>query len=106
MDSQIEKDEQRLEQLRDYLTENGHYNLRVVPGRGICSLQEFLFTIGLCEGLDESGWQGRWCYPKAKILESVVALTVWDGKEDPVGDWIKYKGYRGEYDNPKLIKNV
>lgn len=101
----LEKDELRLEQLRDYLTQNGYYNLRVVPGRGICGLMKFIYTIGLVEGLNEINYEGRWCYPKSKIIESVVAITLWDGKEDPIGDWIKYKGKRGEYENPKLVKD-
>lgn len=103
MTEQLEKDKIRLEEIRDYLTENGYYNLRIVPGRGICGLMEFVYTIGLCEGLDEMGYQGRWCYDKKDILQSVIAITIWDGLNDPVGDWIKYKGYRGEYGNPKKV---
>lgn len=78
------------------LKENGYYNIREVPGRGICGLTGFIFTVGLVEGLTEFGYSGRYCYPREKILEAVIAIEVWDGKDDPKGDWIKYKGEKGE----------
>lgn len=78
------------------LKAHGYYNIREIPGRGICGLMEFLFTIGLCEGLTDIGYSGRYCYPKELILESVIAIETWDGQGDPKGDWIKYKGEKGE----------
>lgn len=87
------------EQLIEELKAQGYYNIRVVPGRGLCGLMQFLFTIGLCEELTPIGYSGRYCYPKEKILESVIAIETWDGQSDPVGSWIKYKGSKGERHN-------
>lgn len=87
------------EELIEFLKSEGYYNIREVPGRGLCGLMEFVFTIGLCEGLDEHSYSGRYCYPKELIMESVVAIEVWDGMDDPIGGWIKYKGDKGERSN-------
>ena len=83
-----------------FLKSEGYYNIREVPNRGLCGLREFITTIGLVEGLSRTGYAGRYCYPKKSILDSVVAIESWDGKDDPIGDWIVYKGNRGEYLNP------
>lgn len=100
MSEQFEKDVKMLEKLKPFLEENGYKHLRVVEGRGICGLEPFLYTVGLCYGLDEIGRRGRYCYPHKDALQAVVALAVWDGKEDPIGKWIKHKGYDGDYWNP------
>lgn len=84
------------EELKTFLTEQGYYNLREIPGRGMCGLMDFIFTVGLCEGLTEDTFSGRYCYPKELIKESIIAIELWDGKEDPIGEWIKYKGSKGE----------
>jgi hypothetical protein len=94
-------DQERLEILREELTEAGYFNLRVVEGRGICGLRQFIYTLGMCYGLNNVGYEGRYCYPHANSVSAVIALTVWDGKEDPMGNWIKHKGGIGEYSNPK-----
>jgi len=88
-------------ELIEWLTEQGYQQVREIPGRGLCGLKEFIFTIGICEGLNEHSFEGRWCYPKDIILEAALAYGTWDGVSDPPGDWIKYKG-RTEYSNPKL----
>jgi hypothetical protein len=102
-------DEERLEILREELTEAGYFNLRVVEGRGICGLMQFIYTLGMCYGLNNVGYEGRYCYPYANSVSAVIALAVWDGKEDPKGDWIKHKGGVGDYSNPKntnILKDV
>lgn len=99
MSEQYEKDLLELERIRPILEENGYFQLRVVEGRGICGLEMFLFTVGLCYGLDYCGRRGRYCYPHSLAPEAVMALAVWDGKEDPMGRWIKHKGYAGEWEN-------
>jgi hypothetical protein len=99
MTSDLEKDLARLEILREELTKEGYINLRVIEGRGICGLREFIFTIGLCEGLTNIGYSGRYCYSKEQngLFNAILGLKLWDGKDDPTGPWIKYKGKRGEY---------
>ena len=81
------------------LESEGYYNIRYVQGKGLCGLREFLFTIGLCYGLEENSYAGRYCYPKHSATDSHIALTTWNGKGDPIGNWIKHKGFGGEYTN-------
>ena len=93
-------DLERLEKNRATLESEGYFELRVVEGRGICGLQKFLFTVGLCEGIATNGfdtYDGRYCYPHEYTIDAVMALKLWDGKQDPKGRWIKYKGKKGEY---------
>lgn len=102
---QFEKDLKRLEILREQLENDGWLHLRVVEGRGICGFCPFIYTMGLCYGVDNVGWFGRWCYPHAEAYNAYLAFAVWDGKEDPLGKWVKYKGRDAEYENPKLQEN-
>jgi len=93
-------DLERLEFYKTTLESEGFFALKVVEGRGICGLMKFIFTIGLCEGIATNGmdsWEGRWCYPHENALDAVLSIEVWDGKEDPKGRWLKYKGKKGEY---------
>ena len=82
-----------------YLEKQGYQRIKEIPKRGLCGLQEFVFTIGLIHDLDEDGYGGRWCYPKERAVDAVLALELWDGEGDPPGPWIKYKG-SVEYSNP------
>jgi len=74
--------------------------LREIPGRGLCALFRFMFTVGLVYGIDEIGYVGRYCY--SNLADAKKDLGIWDGKEDPPGDWIKHKG-ETEYSNKKSI---
>lgn len=103
MSEQFEKDLKRLEVLREQLEQNGYFSLKVIEGRGICGLNKFIFTVGLCFGLDHVGFDGRWCYEHVHAVDAALALEIWDGKNDPPGRWIKYKGKYAEYWNPKSI---
>lgn len=93
------------EQIADYKEKGFHY-VKEVPGRGVCGLYEFLFTIAIVSHIQPDGdyymWRGGWCYPKENVMEALVALHTWDGEEDPEGCWVKYKGEGGEYRNPAL----
>jgi hypothetical protein len=80
-----------------YLEEQGYFGVKEISGRGICGLMRFAFTVGLCYGLDETGYVGRYCY--SELLDAKTALRDWDGIGDPPGPWIKHKGYV-EYSNP------
>jgi hypothetical protein len=103
MSEQFENDLKILERLKEYLGENGYFNLKVVEGRGICGLQKFIYTVGLCYGIDDIGYKGRYCYEHKYAMDAALAIAIWDGEEDPAGRWLKYKGNRGEYQNPKLM---
>ena len=88
------------EDLFNYLEGQGYANLRIIDGRGLCGLRRFMFTTGICEGLDEDGYTGRWCFETKE--EAKIEFDKWDGKDNPGGEWIKYKGQNGEYSNPNL----
>lgn len=81
-------------EIQEFLEKEGFTQLREVEGRGICGIMRFMFTVGLVYGLDTTGYKGRWCYDNA--IEPIAALSIWDGKDDPIGNWIKYKGEDGE----------
>jgi hypothetical protein len=85
-------------ELEVYLKSEGYVHIRYIPGRGVCAIMKFIFTYGLVYGIDSIGYKGRWCY--GSLAEAFAALHMWDGKEDPPGKWIKYKGVGGERSNP------
>lgn len=88
------------EQLIKLLEKEGYYSIKYVDGKGLCGLREFAFTVGLCYGLEETSYAGRYCYPKHLSDDAVIALSVWNGKGDPIGSWVKHKGIGGEWGNP------
>lgn len=87
------------QELNNFLIENGYREIREIPGRGICALMPFIFTIGLVYGIDEIGYVGRYCYDRSKAEEAVVAIVTWDGIGNPSGNWIKHKSGTGEFNN-------
>jgi hypothetical protein len=92
-------------ELKKELEDQGYLQIKEIPGRGICALRKFMFTIGLCHGIDRTGYVGRFCYPHNLAVHAVLAIIDWDGKDDPSGDWIKHKGFPYEYSNSKLISS-
>ena len=90
-------------ELEEFLKNEGYYNLKYIEGKGYCGLREFIFTTGLCCNLTYHCFSGRYCYPKDKSKKAEIALKYWDGKEDPLGPWIKYKGDKGEYNNKNYV---
>ena len=84
-------------ELIEFLKEEGYYDFRKVPNRGICSLRDFLFTTGIIIGLDEDSYLGRYCYSNQS--EASEELKNWDGVGDPKGNCLKYKGVGGEREN-------
>ena len=79
------------------LEKEGYSHLREIPGRGIVGIMNFAFTTAILYGLDEIGYVGRYSYESR--YEAIKELNLWDGKQDPGGDWIKHKGWK-EYSNP------
>jgi hypothetical protein len=85
-------------ELLEYLESEGYFMLCEIPGRGICGLYYYIFTVGLVYGMGEKGYKGRYCYPN--LATAKEALLSWDGKDDPKDDeWMKHKGYK-EFSNP------
>lgn len=84
--------------LFETLEKEGYYNLKNIPNKGICGLRRFLFTTGLCYGIDEYSHAVRYCYQTN--ADAVEAIEEWDGNGDPKDEnWIKHKGTK-EYSNP------
>ena len=68
----------------------------------LVGLRAFMFTVGLCVGLQDDGYRIRYCYPSWAAAEA--ALAVWDGSGDPSGPWIKAKG--AGIDRPNTLKGI
>lgn len=82
------------------MEKEGYRDIRMIPGRGWCGLRPFIFTTGLCYGLNEHGYDGRFCY--TTYLEARVAFELWDGGNNPHGQWLKHKGYSGEFTKEEI----
>ncbi len=67
----------------------GYVDIRMV-GTQLCALKRFNFTTAVFVGLDEVGYQRRYCYEHTADARS--ALQAWDGSDHPPGPWIKCKG--------------
>lgn len=88
-----------LESLKQILIENGYFNLKEIPNRGLCALNRFAFTTGLCYNITENEYEGRFCYNT--MAEATKAIESWSGIGSPTdSDWIKHKGRKAEYPNP------
>lgn len=85
------------EELLAQLIHDGYTDIVDLTTRGFCGLRRFIFTTGLCYGLNEYDYAGRYCFENA--ADAKEALSKWDGNGDPPGDWIKHKG-KTEYSNP------
>jgi hypothetical protein len=94
---------EKKDELSKILKSEGYYEIREIEGVGICGLYKYIFTTGLTIGLNEIGYYGRYCYSTER--EALEALNSWDGKGDPEGLWLKYKGSGGERTNP-LVENA
>ena len=88
--------------LKEYLEAEGYSQIKHIEGLGLCGIRPFIYTTAIVVGLNETGYKYRYCYPKNRALECVMALHVWDGKGDPQGNWIKRKGEGGDFDNPNF----
>lgn len=87
-------------ELFSFLQEQGYYSLRDINGT-ICGLNQFIYTTGLVVGLDYSTYERRYCYVSS--YDAQTALDKWDGKDHPMGGWIKLKGRGIEILNPAII---
>lgn len=74
----------------EHLNNNGFYRLKVFESGEIGGLQQFMFTVGVCIGIDMESYRCRWCYPS--LLSAIHAIDVWDGTGDPPEGWLKQKG--------------
>lgn len=71
------------------LHKEGYRDIRRLPTGEIAGLSRFLFTTGLCIGLDETGYRTRFCFEGYN--DALQSLNAWDGEGFPPGWWIKQK---------------
>lgn len=62
-------------------TDNGYKNIRVIDGV-VCGTMRFMFTVGVCIGIDDVGYSGRFCFNTQ--MEADLFLAEWDGQTMPV----------------------
>ncbi len=77
------------DKLKKCLDENGYLSVRELPNGKVAGIQQFIYTWGLCIGLDMYGIESRFCY--SSFAEANAALALWDGHGFPPGYWIKQK---------------
>lgn len=94
------------DELRKFLTEQGYSGLTETKHYGIIGIRQFIFTFGLCVGLDRIGLDRRYCYTSLGFAQGgLIGLIMQDQLDLPPVDpddeyWIKCKGRR-EYTNPR-----
>lgn len=76
---------------------SGYTDICVLLGE-VCAVKQFNFTTAVVVGLDDVGYQRRYCYEHR--ADAQAALAVWDGHEHPTGPWIKCKGAGIDLLNP------
>lgn len=85
--------------LSEALLRSGYTDLRVLQGQ-VCAVKQFNFTTAVVVGLDDVGYQRRYCYEHR--VDAEAALVAWDGLEHPSGPWIKCKGAGIDLLNPNF----
>lgn len=59
----------------------GYREVRYVNGM-LCGIQRYMFTVGVCVDMDETGYAGRFCFDTWQ--NAYLFLEEWDGKTPPV----------------------
>lgn len=79
------------EQIAELCRDMGYSEVRTINGL-ICGILPYVFTWGLCVGVNEYGLQYRYCYKDR--ADAVDAIRTWGGDPEvpPTGPWIKRKG--------------
>jgi hypothetical protein len=77
------------DELKLFLQSQGYASLSE-RGAKLCGLQSLMFTTGLVVGLEERGYERRYCFEH--LRDAASALKQWDGSGHPPGPWIKCKG--------------
>jgi hypothetical protein len=85
--------------LADILAKNGYTDICVLR-RQVCAVRGFNFTTAVVVGLDDVGYERRYCYEHRS--DAQVALAIWDGVGHPSGPWIKCKGAGIDLLNPQF----
>ena len=68
-------------ELEQMLIDNGYENIREINGM-VCATSRFIFTVGVCYGIDMIGYKGRFCFDNYAFAQ--LFLEEWDGVTPPV----------------------
>lgn len=86
--------------LMEVLLMSGYTEIRCVNDQW-CALKQFNYTTAVVVGLDDVGYQLRYCYEH--WADAQAALLAWDGQQHPSGPWIKCKGGGIDLLNPEVF---
>ena len=75
--------------LREFLTDMGYTDLRVVRGK-LCGISRLDLTAGLMVGLDLAGCDAAYTFENE--CDARAALAAWDGESHPPGPWLRLTG--------------
>ena len=88
-----------MEITQEFLERQGYKCVRQMKDRRWIGLDcTFIYTTGLVVGLNEFGYDYRYCYEKYR--DALIAVSQYEGEGDPIGPWIKRKGEGGEKMGP------
>lgn len=95
----LSQDQSTASQLEELLTPSGWTDFCVLQDQ-VCAVKQFNYTTAVVVGLDDVGYQRRYCYEHR--ADAQAALAAWDGREHPSGPWIKCKGVGIDLLNPNF----
>jgi hypothetical protein len=89
-------DQKKDAKLLELAREQGWRNCAFIDGV-LCCVQPFAVTWGIVVGIDEFGYQRRYCYEHATDAFAAFAKYTDPRREHPSGPWVKVKGaFMGE----------
>jgi len=88
-------------ELEQHLKDEGFIKLKEVNGI-IIGIYRYMFTIAIVVDIDKDGYQHRYCYPYENTMDCLMAFEIYDGTGDPIGRWIKNKGWNRDRLNPEI----
>ena len=83
----------------EVLALGGHTETRLI-NNAWCAVRQFNYSTAVVVGIDEDGYQRRYCYEYR--TDAQAALLACDGRGHPAGPWIKCKGEGIDLLNPAL----
>lgn len=63
------------------LVRDGYSDLKLVGDRGVCGIIRFMYTVGVCYGMDATGREGRFCFDTMQNAQ--LFLKDWNGITEP-----------------------
>jgi hypothetical protein len=88
-------------ELEQHLKAEGFLMLKEINGI-IIGIYRYMFTIAIVVDIDKDGYQHRYCYPYEHTRECLMAYHIYEGEGDPIGPWIKNKGWNRDRLNPAI----